>query len=68
MLHRSLDIRQRIKRQELRSFRQFSTPAIQVSFEVHLLAFLLLLSALTEVLIVVRVVNVDDKIDMQIKL
>ena len=68
MLHRPLDIRQRIKRQELRSFRQFSTPAIQVSFEVHLLAFLLLLSALTEVLIVVRVVNVDDKIDMQIKL
>ena len=68
MLHGFLDIWQRVEGKELAGLGQFSTATVKIHFKIHLLALLLLLVCLTEVLIVVRVINVDHEVDAQIEL
>ena len=68
MLHWLLDIGQGIKGQKLACLREFSTTAVQVSFELRLCGTLLLLSPRSEVLVIVRVEDVNNEVEVQVKL
>ena len=68
VLHWVCDIWQRVKGQEFRRLREFSTSIVQVGFEVNLLSFQLLFSPLPKVLIVVRMKDVDDEVEVEVEL
>ena len=68
MLHGVRDVGQCVEGEELGRLRELSPSIVQICLEVDLLGFELLFCPLAEVLVVVRVEDVDDKVQVQIEL
>ena len=68
MLLRILNVGQRVKGQKLRSATKFRALSIKILFKVILFFFKLFFVARTMLLIVMRVVDENDKVDSQVKL
>ena len=66
VLHWVLDVWQGIESQELGCLGKFGSPAVQIGFEIDLLGFEFLFSSRPKV-IVVRVEDVDDKIEVKVE-
>lgn len=68
VVHRILNVREGVEGQELRRLRKFGTAAVQVVLEVSLFNLELLFAPLPEVLIIVRVEDVDDEVEVKVEL
>jgi len=67
VLHWLLNIWKSVEGEELRCLGELGPATIKIHFEILLLARLLLIGALTKVLIVVRVIDVDDEVNVQVE-
>ena len=68
MIHGVRNVWQRVESQKFGRLRQFCAPTIQICLEIDLLSFELLLSPLAEILIIVRMEDVYDEVQVQVKL
>ena len=68
VLHGVSDVGQRVECQELGRLRELGAPAIKVSFEVDLFSLELLLSASPEVLIIIRMKDVHNEVQVEVEL
>ena len=68
VFHGVCNVRQRVKCEELRRLRELGAAIVQICLEIDLLGFELLLSPLAEVLVIVRMEDVNDKVQVQIEL
>ena len=68
VLHGVRNIWQRVKREELRRLRELGSAIVQICLEIDLLGFELLFGPLAEVLVVLRMEDVNDEVQVQIEL
>ena len=64
VLHGICNVWQGVKREELRRLRELGAAIVQICLEIDLLRFELLFGPLAEVLVVVRMEDVDDEVQV----